>query len=187
MPVGTDSFLFRAAHAWQFPAFVICLGSSYMQRMLAKLPPLAQAAAACPGFEDYCRYLPDTVSGACTCAVQSASMLCYRSACDLYGCAPTILMLIQAAGAPSMRSWPCCQGCCLQCWHGCWATLSLGNIYRGFVLKYMHVLCLPVCVTVPFMLAANYAAQADRRGGPVHYMYPALHPVHLPVYRNQGG
>jgi hypothetical protein len=33
-----------------------------MQRMLAKLPQLAEAAAKCPGFEDYCRYLPDTVS-----------------------------------------------------------------------------------------------------------------------------
>lgn len=63
MPVSTDSFLFKAAHAWQFPAFVICLGSSYLQRMLAKLPSLAAAAAACPGFEDYVRYLPHPVSG----------------------------------------------------------------------------------------------------------------------------
>lgn len=63
MPVSTDSFLFKAAHAWQFPSFVICLGSSYMQRMLAKLPQLSQAALACPGFEDYCRYLPNVVSG----------------------------------------------------------------------------------------------------------------------------
>jgi hypothetical protein len=62
MPVSTDSFLFKAAHAWQFPAFVICLGSSYLQRMLAKLPSLAAAAAACPGFEDYVRYLPHPVS-----------------------------------------------------------------------------------------------------------------------------
>jgi hypothetical protein len=65
MPVSSDSFLFKAAHAWQFPAFVICLGSSYMQRMLAKLPQLAQAACACPGFEDYCRYMHNTVSRAC--------------------------------------------------------------------------------------------------------------------------
>lgn len=67
MPVSTDSFLFKAAHAWQFPAFVICLGSSYLQRMLAKLPQLATAAVSCPGFEDYVRYLPDPVSSLLHC------------------------------------------------------------------------------------------------------------------------
>lgn len=69
MQVSTDSFLFKAAHAWQFPAFVICLGSSYLQRMLAKLPSLAAAAAVCPGFEDYVRYLPHPVSGLFGCVV----------------------------------------------------------------------------------------------------------------------
>lgn len=53
MPVHEDSFLFKAAAAWQFPAFVICLGSSYLQRMMARLPQLAEAMLACPGFEDY--------------------------------------------------------------------------------------------------------------------------------------
>jgi len=62
MPVQTDSFLFKAAHAWQFPAYVICLGSSYLQRMLVRLPSLQASVRSCPGFEDYCRYLPDTVS-----------------------------------------------------------------------------------------------------------------------------
>eukprot|EP00879_Flechtneria_rotunda_P000325 GHRR01000416.1.p1 GENE.GHRR01000416.1~~GHRR01000416.1.p1 ORF type:complete len:774 (+),score=329.60 GHRR01000416.1:521-2842(+) len=59
MPVLVDSFLFKAGAAWQFPAFVICLGSSYLQRMLSRLPQLAEAALACPGFEDYCSYLPE--------------------------------------------------------------------------------------------------------------------------------
>eukprot|EP00879_Flechtneria_rotunda_P001555 GHRR01001714.1.p1 GENE.GHRR01001714.1~~GHRR01001714.1.p1 ORF type:complete len:571 (+),score=179.62 GHRR01001714.1:372-2084(+) len=58
MPVLADSMLFKAAVAWQFPAFVVCLGSSYLQRMLASVPVLANAALACPGFEDYCGYLP---------------------------------------------------------------------------------------------------------------------------------
>ncbi|KAF8059657.1 hypothetical protein HT031_005065 [Scenedesmus sp. PABB004] len=52
-PVRTDGFLFKAGAAWQFPAFVIALGCSYLQRMLARLPQLADAAAACPGFEEY--------------------------------------------------------------------------------------------------------------------------------------
>lgn len=62
MPVLPDSFIFRAGAAWQFPAFVLCLGSSYLQRMLAALPQLAQAAASCPGFEDYVEYLPQVQS-----------------------------------------------------------------------------------------------------------------------------
>lgn len=61
MPVLPDSFLFKAGAAWQFPAFVICLGSSYLQRMLARMPQLAEAALACPGFEDYAACLPDHV------------------------------------------------------------------------------------------------------------------------------
>ncbi|WIA41973.1 hypothetical protein OEZ86_009276 [Tetradesmus obliquus] len=59
MPVVPDSFLFKAGAAWQFPAFVICLGSSYLQRMLARLPQLAEAVLACPGFEEYAAYLPE--------------------------------------------------------------------------------------------------------------------------------
>lgn len=62
MPVSPDSFLFKAGAAWQFPAFVICLGSSYLQRMLARLPQLAEAVFACPGFEEYAAYLPELVS-----------------------------------------------------------------------------------------------------------------------------
>lgn len=62
MPVSSESFLYRAGAAWQFPAFVVCLGSSYLQRMFARLPQLAEAAKATPGFEDYCQYLADTVS-----------------------------------------------------------------------------------------------------------------------------
>lgn len=62
MPVSPDSFLFKAGAAWQFPAFVICLGSSYLQRMLARLPQLAEAVLACPGFEEYAAYLPELVS-----------------------------------------------------------------------------------------------------------------------------
>lgn len=61
MRVHPDSFLFKAAHAWQFPAFAICLGSSYMQRILAKNPQLAQIMLACPDFEDYSHYLPNLV------------------------------------------------------------------------------------------------------------------------------
>jgi hypothetical protein len=61
MPVSPDSFLFKAGAAWQFPAFVICLGSSYLQRMLARLPQLAEAVLACPGFEEYAAYLPYVV------------------------------------------------------------------------------------------------------------------------------
>eukprot|EP00879_Flechtneria_rotunda_P008153 GHRR01008540.1.p2 GENE.GHRR01008540.1~~GHRR01008540.1.p2 ORF type:complete len:184 (+),score=49.89 GHRR01008540.1:485-1036(+) len=57
MPVDSESFLFRAAVAWHFPAFVVCLGSSYLQRMLVRLPQLAEAALACPGFEGYCNYM----------------------------------------------------------------------------------------------------------------------------------
>ncbi|KAF6252535.1 hypothetical protein COO60DRAFT_1463630 [Scenedesmus sp. NREL 46B-D3] len=48
MPVAPDSFLFKAGTAWQFPAFAICLGSSYLQRMLARLPQLAEAPAEVP-------------------------------------------------------------------------------------------------------------------------------------------
>ena len=62
MPVTTDSFVFKVAHGWQFPPFAICLGSSYMQRMLVKLPLLARAALSCPGFEDYCCYMRGVVS-----------------------------------------------------------------------------------------------------------------------------
>jgi hypothetical protein len=62
MPVHADSFLFKAATAWQFPAFVVCLGSSYMQRMLLRVPQLLEAALACPGFKHYCSYLPSLVS-----------------------------------------------------------------------------------------------------------------------------
>lgn len=61
MPVLTDSFLFKAGAAWQFPAFVLCLGSSYLQRMLERLPHLASAALSCPGFEDYCAHLQHKV------------------------------------------------------------------------------------------------------------------------------
>lgn len=103
MPVSTDSFLFRAAHAWQFPAFVICLGSSYMQRMLAKLPQLTVAAAACPGFEDYCRYLPSLVS-ASTCKRNQCWVLCPELVCAECG--------VRIAGAVSYFS-PACT-CCWQ-------------------------------------------------------------------------
>lgn len=34
VPVGADSLLFRLAVQWQFPAYVISLGSSYFQRLL---------------------------------------------------------------------------------------------------------------------------------------------------------
>eukprot|EP00775_Hariotina_reticulata_P010786 gene10786-10943_t len=57
MPVTADSYLFRVAAAWQFPAFAICLGSSYLQRMMEKLPQLAHATLSCPGFEDYSAFL----------------------------------------------------------------------------------------------------------------------------------
>eukprot|EP00775_Hariotina_reticulata_P003812 gene3812-4069_t len=57
MPVHPDSFLYKTAANWHFPAFVICLGSSYLQRILEKLPQLASTALTCPGFEDYCAYL----------------------------------------------------------------------------------------------------------------------------------
>jgi hypothetical protein len=69
MPVSPDSFLFKAGAAWQFPAFVICLGSSYLQRMLARLPQLAEAVLACPGFEEYAAYLPELVSCEHCCCV----------------------------------------------------------------------------------------------------------------------
>ncbi len=61
MPVSPESFMFKAGAAWQFPAFAICLGSSYLQRLMVRLPQVAEAALACPGFEDYCSYLPGEV------------------------------------------------------------------------------------------------------------------------------
>jgi hypothetical protein len=62
MPVTADSYLFRVAAAWQFPAFAICLGSSYLQRMMEKLPQMALAILSCPGFEDYSAFLNNRVS-----------------------------------------------------------------------------------------------------------------------------
>jgi hypothetical protein len=73
MPVSPDSFLFKAGAAWQFPAFVICLGSSYLQRMLARLPQLAEAVLACPGFEEYAAYLPELVS----CVIINETVCCF--------------------------------------------------------------------------------------------------------------
>lgn len=61
MPITSESWIFQTASGYQFPSFVICLGSSYMQRMLAILPQLAEAAAAVPEFECYCSYLPAEV------------------------------------------------------------------------------------------------------------------------------
>lgn len=80
MPVSSESFLFRAGAAWQFPAFVICLGSSYLQRMFARLPQLAEAALACPGFEDYCQYLPDQV-GSKGCLQHQTMIPCRTGGC----------------------------------------------------------------------------------------------------------
>eukprot|EP00878_Enallax_costatus_P001607 GHUV01001758.1.p1 GENE.GHUV01001758.1~~GHUV01001758.1.p1 ORF type:complete len:410 (+),score=149.21 GHUV01001758.1:380-1609(+) len=76
MPVSSDSWIFQAAAGYQFPSFVICLGSSYMQRMLAILPQLAEAAAAVPEFAGYCDYLPDEVS------LLGAVQACFTSTVD---------------------------------------------------------------------------------------------------------
>lgn len=56
LPVHEDAFLFKVASLWQFPAFVVCLGSSYFQRMMARLPQMAEAVMSCPGFEEYAQH-----------------------------------------------------------------------------------------------------------------------------------
>lgn len=53
MPVVPGSFMLRAGRAWQFPAYVLCLASSYMQRVLVALPQLSDAARAVTGFEEH--------------------------------------------------------------------------------------------------------------------------------------
>jgi hypothetical protein len=61
IPVEPHSRIFSAGASWQLPAFVVCLASSYLQRLIAQDALLATAAGACSGFEAYHHSLPKKV------------------------------------------------------------------------------------------------------------------------------
>jgi hypothetical protein len=61
VPVDPSSLIFAAGASWRLPSFVVCLASSYLQRLVAQDALLAKAAGACPGFEMYHCSLPQKV------------------------------------------------------------------------------------------------------------------------------
>jgi hypothetical protein len=61
VPVDPSSRIFAAAASWRLPSFVVCLASSYLQRVVARDATLAKAAAACSGFEMHHYSLPQKV------------------------------------------------------------------------------------------------------------------------------
>jgi hypothetical protein len=61
VPVDPSSRIFAAAASWRLPSIVVCLASSYLQRLVAQDATLAKAAAACSGFEMYHYSLPQKV------------------------------------------------------------------------------------------------------------------------------
>ncbi|WIA18456.1 hypothetical protein OEZ85_009914 [Tetradesmus obliquus] len=58
VPVESSSRIFAAGASWRLPAFVVCLASSYLQRVVAQDTLLAAAAGICSGFEAYHYSLP---------------------------------------------------------------------------------------------------------------------------------
>jgi hypothetical protein len=61
VPVEPNSRIFSAGASWRLPAFVVCLASSYLQRVVVQDALLATAAGVCAGFEAYHYSLPRKV------------------------------------------------------------------------------------------------------------------------------
>jgi len=53
LPVRPSSPLFAFARALRFSAFAVCLGSSYFQRLIARIPNLGAAVRANAGYAEY--------------------------------------------------------------------------------------------------------------------------------------
>jgi hypothetical protein len=52
--VRAESLEFELGASWHFPAFSVALGCSYFQRLLARLPHLADAARRFPALAAAC-------------------------------------------------------------------------------------------------------------------------------------
>lgn len=84
VPVESSSRIFAAGASWRLPAFVVCLASSYLQRVVAQDTLLAAAAGICSGFEAYHYSLPRKVRAVRT--VGAGLLYAYVSVCLLPYC-----------------------------------------------------------------------------------------------------